>query len=143
MNIFPRKALQVAGPMDLDEEMRLTVADRLPQAPQIPVSDYAPRVQKVETFMALPLAEIDEAMAALTTRYEAAKARGQHIRDLIMEARAEQLAHLEWERAFAEFTDETFDALEQKYKALGRPGDQRPPYVKPTITEVTREELES
>ncbi len=139
MNIFPRKALQVASPVDLDEGMRLTVADRLPQAPQLP-SDYAPPRQRVESFMALSIKEVDEAMGSLTARYEAAKARGQHLRDLMVLARDEHLANLERERAFADFTLEAFDALEQKYNGLNEP---KLPYVKPTITEVTREQVES
>ncbi len=108
---------------DLDEEMRLEVANRLPQAPQLPVSEYAPRlpIKRVETFMALSRKEVDDAMATLTAQYEAAKARGQHLLDLIAVAQEEHLANLDRERAFAEFTKEAFDVLELKFDGLNQP----------------------
>jgi hypothetical protein len=125
MNIpfMKRNVPQLTGPVDLDEEMRLTVADRLPQAPQLPVSNFAPRlpVKRVESFMALSRKEVDDAMATLTIQYEAAKARGQRILDLIALAEEEHLANLERERAFAEFTKEAFDTLERKYDGLHKP----------------------
>ena len=122
-NPFKRNVPRLNGPVDMDEEMRLTIADRLPQAPQLPVNDFAPRrpIKRVETFMALSRKEVDDAMTALTTQYEAAMARGQHILDLIALAQEEHLANLERERTFAEFTKEAFDALERKFDGLNKP----------------------
>ena len=128
--------MSLTGPVDLDEEMRLTVADRLPQAPQLP-SEYAPRkpIKHVETFMALPLKEIDDAMEALKARYEAACARGQTLRDLIVQARDEHLANLERERAFAQFTTEAFDVLERKYTGLDESVTVDAPRAEPPASE--------
>ena len=121
------KPRQIAGPVDLDEEMRLAVADRLPQAPQLP-SEYAPRrpVQHIDTFLALPLKEIDAAMKSLKEGYEQTCARGQHLRDLIMAAHEELLDNIKRERAFAEFTVEAFDALQRKYAEIDKPEPDAP-----------------
>ncbi len=111
-------------PVDLDQGMKeLTLADRLPAAPQLPVSNFAPRrpVEHVDNFLALPLKEIDDAMAALKAKYETACEHGQRLRDLFMEAREAHLANLKREKAFAEFTTEAFDALERKYSGLDQP----------------------
>ena len=119
-----RNVPQLVGhAVDLDEEMRLTVAGRLPQAPQFPVSDFAPRrqVPRVESFLELPLKEIDAAMKSLEVGYEQTRARGQHLRDLIMAAHEELLDNIKRERAFAEFTVEAFDALQRKYAEIDKP----------------------
>lgn len=122
MNLPAFMRPRLTGPVDLDEEMRLTVADRLPQAPQLP-SEYAPRrpVQHVDTFLALPLQEIDEAMNSLKVGYEEALAKGQRLRDLIMAAREEHLASIKRERDFAQFTTEAFDVLAQRYNGITEP----------------------
>ena len=127
MNLPWMSRPQIAGPVDLDEEMRLEVANRLPQAPQLP-SEYAPRrqVERVETFMALPLQEIDAAMNALKVGYEEALAKGQRLRDLIMAARAEHLDSLKREQAFARLTTEAFDTLERKYAGIDEPEAEAP-----------------
>ncbi len=117
-----RNAPRLTGPMDLDEGMRLTVANRLPQAPQLP-SEYTPRrpIPHVETFMALPLQEIDAAINSLKVGYEEALARGQKLRDLIMAAREEHIENIRREKAFAEATIKAFDVLAETYTGINQP----------------------
>ena len=118
---FPNMGREVV-PHDLDEEMRLTIANRLPEAPQLP-SEYAPRrpIPHVETFMALPLEEIDAAMNALKVGYEEACKRGQKLRDLIMAAREEHIESIRREKAFAEATIKAFDVLAETYTGINQP----------------------
>ena len=128
MNTWFKRDNHATQPVDLDQGMKeLTLADRLPAAPQLPVSNFAPRrpVEHVDNFLALPLKEIDDAMAALKAKYETACAHGQQLRDLFMEAREAHLANLKREKAFAEFTTEAFDALERKYSGLDQPKQEQ------------------
>ena len=122
MNLPAFMKRQLPGPVDLDDGMRLTLADRLPQAPQLP-SEYAPRrpLPRVETFLALPIKEIDAALKSLKDGYEETCARGQKLRDLIMAAHEELLETIKREQDFAQFTAEAFDALQQRYVRAGQP----------------------
>lgn len=121
--MFQRK--QTNGAVDLDH-----LAGELLNGPPIArPADFAPRrpealiddaVEKVETFFALPLKEIDEVTAALRENYEAVLARGQTLRDLIMRGRDKHLADIERLRAFTQLAKQAFDTLEQNYSALDR-----------------------
>ncbi len=126
-----RDSLGFGDAVDLD-----SLAEALRKAPPLerPAHEFAPRqrpVERVETFLALPLQEIDTVMASLKARYEETCAKGQEIRDLIMAARREHMEHIERERAFAEFTKETFDALAEKYLGLGKAVPDAPPAEEP------------
>ena len=115
-----RDSLGFGDAVDLD-----SLAEALRKAPPLerPAHEFAPRqkpVERVETFLALPLQEVDAVMASLKSRYEEVVTKGQELRDLMMAARREHMEHIERERAFAEFTKETFDVLAEKYLGLGK-----------------------
>ena len=128
-----RDSLGFGDAVDLD-----SLAEALRNAPPLErhAHEFAPPrqkpVERVETFLALPLQEIDAVMASLKSRYEETCAKGQEIRDLIMAARREHMEHIERERAFAEFTKETFDVLAEKYLGLGKAAPDVPPAEEPT-----------
>jgi hypothetical protein len=148
MNINPFKRRDELIAVDMDD-----LADRLGQVPALvrPADEFAPQrsapkrieeaIEQIESFLALPLKEIDETEAALKAEYEETMAKGQEIRDIIMAVRKDYLAQIERGRKVAGIAKETFATLADKIAALDAPTqDARPTYVKPKITEITADE---
>lgn len=124
---------EVDGPVDLDEQMAETLTERLRSVPPLerPADEFAPQrsapqrieeaIEQIESFLALPLKEIDETEAALKAEYEDTMAKGQEIRNIIMVVRKDYLAQIERGRKVASIAKETFATLAQKVAALDAP----------------------
>jgi hypothetical protein len=121
------------GPVDMDE-----LTQRLRGVPPLerPAHEFVPRsrslqrvedaIEHVESFLALPLKQIDDAMAVLKAEYEAAMAEGQTIRDTIMSVQKDYLTQIERRRKLTGISKETFATLKQRYAALDAPPEDEP-----------------
>lgn len=142
MSIWPRKETKprTNGAVDMDD-----LADRLRAVPPLerPRNEFAPRqrslqrveeaIEHVESFLALPLKEIDDTMAILKAEYDAAMAEGQTIRDTIMAVRNDYLVQIDRRRKLTAISRETFATLKQRYAALDEPPEEEPPADAPAV----------
>jgi len=116
-------------PVDMDE-----LAERLRNAPPLerPANEFAPQraeysIDRVASFLSRHIKELDETRIALAAEHDDAKA---HLAEVERRIAVTLVAH--------EALAETVAKLTEKGAAL-----DRPLYVKPTITEVSREQATS
>lgn len=156
MNYFRGNRTAQTEPVDLDEQLGKTLTDRLRSVPPLerPAAEFAPpraapqrvedAIEHIESFLALPLKEIDDALAAENAEHQATIALGQQIRDTIMAVRNDYLAQIARRRALTQIAKETFATLADKVAALDEPAqDQRPADATPEATEITADETKS
>ena len=128
MNFFPKRPVAQL-PVDMDE-----LAAQLRQVPPLerPADEFAPRaeysIEQVASFLHRHIKELDATRATLTAQADEAKL---HLAELERRLAVTKIAR--------DALAETSVKLIEKSAAL----DDRPPYVKPTITEVAAEEVTS
>ena len=137
MNMFKRSHPEIdrGNPVDLDN-----LAEALRSVPPLQrrPDEFAPRqpsalrqmedaIEHIESFLALPLKEIDDTMAVLKAEYDAAVAEGQTIRDTIMAVRDDYLAQIKRRQALTGIARETFAMLKERCAALDAPAVEEPP----------------
>ena len=128
MNFFPKRPVAQL-PVDMDE-----LAAQLRQVPPLerPADEFAPRaeysIEQVASFLHRHIKELDATRATLTAQADEAKL---HLAELERRLAVTKIAR--------DALAETSAKLIEKSAAL----DDRPAYVKPTITEVAAEEVTS
>lgn len=119
---FLRRPAQIAGPVDMDE-----LADRLRAVPPLerPADEFAPKIEEVvehiESFLGLPLKQLDDELHALEVEHKAVMDEGQRARDLFVSFRDKYLAQIERRRALTRIAKESFARLAKECAELDEP----------------------